>query len=305
MPNSQYLPKISLEQWAAFRAVVEEGSFAKAADKLNKSQSSISYTLGQLAAQLPVPALEISGRKAQLTAAGQVFYRQACSLLDAATALEAGAVRLAQGWEGEVTLAIDALVPLQPVLEACCRLEKENPATRVRLLETSLSGTDEALLSRQCQLAIMPRVPPGFWPQSLGAISMVPVVSSQHPLAQQAEPIDQQVLRRYRQIVLRDTGIKREQNAGWLGSEQRLTTSHFATSCAAVSAGLGFAFLPEHWVKEGVEQGQLKIITLQDSKPRVIELSLVKADGELAGKASQFLSRALLEIFQKRPSPKV
>jgi DNA-binding transcriptional LysR family regulator len=294
------LPKISLEQWAAFRAVVEEGSFAKAADKLNKSQSSISYTLGLLAQQLPLPALQLSGRKAQLTAAGQVFYRQACQLLDAALALEAGATRLAQGWEAEVTIALDALVPVQPVLQACCLLARQNPATRVRLLETSLSGTDEALLSRQCQLAIMPQVPPGFWPLPLGAIRMLPVVSPRHPLAVVTGLVQQDQLREHRQIVLRDTGVKREQNAGWLGAEQRLTTSHFATSCAAVIAGLGFAFLPEHLIADAVEQGQLRVLSLAQSEPRVIGLSMVKTDGDLAGKAVEFLAGVLPEQFKVR-----
>ena len=127
MPQKPIQPKISLDQWAALRAVVEEGSFAKAAERLNKNQSSVSYSLGLLNQQLPVAALQLSGRKAELTAAGQVFYRQACQLLDAAMALEEGASRLAQGWEAEVTLALDALVPLQPVLEACCVLARENP----------------------------------------------------------------------------------------------------------------------------------------------------------------------------------
>lgn len=299
MPQKPIQPKISLDQWAALRAVVEEGSFAKAAERLNKSQSSVSYSLGLLNQQLPVAALQLSGRKAELTAAGQVFYRQACQLLDAAMALEEGASRLAQGWEAEVTLALDALVPLQPVLEACCVLARENPATRVRLLETSLSGTDEALLSRQCQIAIMPRVPPGFWPIPLGVISMVPVVSVKHPLAQCVDAISHEDLRRYRQIVLRDTGVKREQDAGWLGAEQRLTTSHFATSLAAVMAGLGFAFLPAHWVAEALAQGQVCLLQLNDAEPRQVGLSLVKTDGEMAGKATVLLAEALLNRFKR------
>lgn len=301
MPQKSMQPKISLDQWAALRAVVEEGSFAKAAERLNKSQSSVSYSLGLLNQQLPVPALQLSGRKAELTAAGQVFYRQACQLLDAAMALEEGASRLAQGWEAEVTLALDALVPLQPVLEACCVLARQNPATRVRLLETSLSGTDEALLSRQCQIAIMPRVPPGFWPQPLGFISMVPVVAVKHPLALRTDSISHDDLRAYRQIVLRDTGIKREQDAGWLGAEQRLTTSHFATSLAAVEAGLGFAFLPEHWVADGLARGALCLLRLADAEPRRVGLSLVKTDGEMAGKATVLLAQVLLQCFKPGP----
>ena len=57
----------------SLRAVVEEGNFAKAAERLNKNQSSVSYSLGLLNQQLPVAALQLSGRKAELTATGQGF----------------------------------------------------------------------------------------------------------------------------------------------------------------------------------------------------------------------------------------
>ncbi|MGD8593829.1 MAG: LysR family transcriptional regulator, partial [Gammaproteobacteria bacterium] len=41
-------PKTTLEQWAVFTTVVDEGSFAKAAEALNKSQSAVSYIIGNL-----------------------------------------------------------------------------------------------------------------------------------------------------------------------------------------------------------------------------------------------------------------
>ncbi|MEY4588716.1 MAG: hypothetical protein RL497_792, partial [Pseudomonadota bacterium] len=138
-----------------------------------------------------------------------------------------------------------------------------------------------------------------FWPQPLGSIKMVAVVGAQHPLAGRKEPITQDELSVHRQIVLRDTGVKREQNAGWLGAEQRLTTSHFATSCKAVRAGLGFAFLPEHWIDDDVAQGHLQVLTLAHSEPRVIGLSMVKTDGEMAGKATEYLAQGLMDIFKK------
>ena len=40
--------RITLDQWAAF-AVVEAGGYAKAAQKLHKSQSSVTYAVQQLA----------------------------------------------------------------------------------------------------------------------------------------------------------------------------------------------------------------------------------------------------------------
>src|SRR5690606_3220604 len=107
------LPKITLEQWAAFKAVVEEGSFARAAEALNKSQSTVSYALARLEEQLPVAVFQRDGRKAELTEAGKVLYRQACHFLGQAGELERAAQYLARGWEAEVTLGVDAATPME------------------------------------------------------------------------------------------------------------------------------------------------------------------------------------------------
>ena len=63
-------PRITLDQWAAFQAVVEEGSFAGAAERLSKSQSSIRYAVAKLNVQLPAPVLQLQVRKAVLTDEG-------------------------------------------------------------------------------------------------------------------------------------------------------------------------------------------------------------------------------------------
>ncbi len=299
MPASPpVIPKISLEQWAIFKTLVDEGTFAKAAEKLNKSQSSVSYAMSALQAALPTATLQQQGRRAVLTDAGKLLYRHASQLLAQAAAIEQAASFLAGGWESEITLVADALAPLAPVLQALEQFSAHCPSTRVRLLETSLSGTDEALLNRQCQLAIMPRVPPGFWPQPLCEITMLPIARADHPLHQLKRALSEPDLRLHRQIVLRDTGLKREQDAGWLGAAQRWTTSHFSTSVAALQAGLGFAFVPEHQVRAALASGDLVQLPLADLQARRISLALVVADGELAGPGAKFLANALRVCFR-------
>jgi DNA-binding transcriptional LysR family regulator len=81
------------------------------------------------------------------------------------------------------------------------------------------------------------------------------------------------------------------------GAEQRLTTSHFSTSLAAVKAGLGFAFMPEHWVATEISAGQLRHLPLAQNTVRVINLFLVVPDGNLAGKATDFLRGALVKLL--------
>ncbi|MGL5500833.1 MAG: helix-turn-helix domain-containing protein, partial [Plesiomonas shigelloides] len=57
-------PKTTLEQWRMFQAVVDCGGYAQAADKLNKSQSSLNHAVTKLQDMLGVQLLEVRGRKA-------------------------------------------------------------------------------------------------------------------------------------------------------------------------------------------------------------------------------------------------
>ncbi len=80
-------PKISLEQWRALLAVVDTGGYAQAAAALHKSQSAVTYAVQKMESLLGVKIFEVIGRKARLTATGEVLYRRARSLLDEAGAL--------------------------------------------------------------------------------------------------------------------------------------------------------------------------------------------------------------------------
>ena len=68
--------KTTLEQWALLEKVVELGSFARAAEETNRSQSSVSYNLALLQERLGVALLAPSGRRAVLTPAGELLLNQ-------------------------------------------------------------------------------------------------------------------------------------------------------------------------------------------------------------------------------------
>lgn len=295
--NNQHYPRIPLEYWSALVAVVDEGSFARAAETLHKSQSAISYAIAQLEAKLPTPAFSARGRKAQLTPAGEVMYRRAKQLLSLACDVELTAQQLADGWESKISIAVDAIVNIQPVLQAMQQFHQVAPQTRVTLLETTLSGTDEALLERRADLALTARVPPGFLATPIGEVRKIPVAHREHPLARAEAPLTDQDLRQARQIVIRDSGIKREQDQGWLGAEQRLTVSHFATALQALEAGLGFAFAPDHLATPALAQGTLVKLTLNNNSEQRIPLYLAHASQEHRGPATEAFAKLLQQYF--------
>lgn len=89
--------KTTTEQWALLEKVVELGSFARAAEETNRSQSSVSYNLALLQERLGVALLAPSGRRAVLTPAGELLLNQVKPLLQAFAYVETHAATLRNG----------------------------------------------------------------------------------------------------------------------------------------------------------------------------------------------------------------
>lgn len=65
---------MELKYLQTFKTIIEEGSFTKAAEKLNYTQSTITFQVGQLEQELSVKLFERIGRRMMLTKAGEQLY---------------------------------------------------------------------------------------------------------------------------------------------------------------------------------------------------------------------------------------
>ena len=287
-------PRISLEQWRAFTAVVDSGSYSKAAEKLHKSQSSVTYGVQQIERLLGVKAFRIDGRRAALTPTGQLLYRRARFLLDEASALEQASQRLSAGWEAEIAVAAEIIFPSWLLLDCLARLGSESPHTRVEVMETVLGHRTDALTAGLADLAIYSSVPPGFLGDPLLSVRFVLVTSADHPLQQLGRKATLRDLRQHRHIVVRETGPLRDSPTS-VEATQRWTVSHLATSIAAVRHGYGFAWLPELRIREDLAAGALKQVPIREGGERFAPLYLIFADREHAGPATLRLAELLRE----------
>jgi len=297
--NAARSARITLEQWRTLIAVVEAGGYAQAAERLHKSQSAVTYAVQKLESVLGVKAFEIQGRKAVLTPTGQVLVRRARALSEEAAALEVAAGQLAAGWEPELRLAVDTVFPTWLLLQVLAAFAEERPTTRIELIETVLGGTEEALLERRADLVIGPVVPPGFLGDPLMRLRFVAVAAPSHPLHALGRPLAYQDLRRHRQLVIRDSGLQRRRDAGWLGAEQRWTVSHKATSIRAVCMGLGFAWYVEDMIRDELASGALKPLPLREGAERYVELYLIFPDRDYAGPGAQRLAELLIATVRE------
>lgn len=285
--------KVTLEQWRALLAVIDAGGYARAAELLDKSQSSVSYAISQLETALGVAVFELQGRKAVATPAGELLYRRARLLLEQAERLEKSAGCLAIKVEPLVRIAADLIIPPARVLVCFAIFADDFPDTRVEMFESVLSGTEDALLQRQVDLAIGCRVPTGFTGEKLVTVKMCGVSSPEHPLQHLGRPATHEDMRQHRQIVVRDSGQYRRHTEGWQEAEQRWTVGHISTSLDAIRMGLGYAWLPDAYVCGDIAAGKLRYLPVEVGAEREVTTYLTFADRDFAGPATRRLAEIL------------
>lgn len=287
-------PRISLDQWNVLVSVVESGGYAKAAQRIHKSQSTLTYSIKKMESLLGVKVFELKGRKAVLTPTGELLYRRAKTLLEDTGRLEKAAAELARGWEPEIRIAADILFPTWLLLQCFGEYCAEHPDTQLELHETVLGGTDEALAAQRVQFAIGTAVPPGFVGDILMPVRAVCMAAPAHPLHRLGRELTLEDLRRHRHILIRDSGEQRARSAGWL-NENRLTVSNKATAIHAVATGMGYAWYPEDSVRGELERGALKPLPLREGAEKAGTLYLVFADRDAAGPGTLRLAQLIRE----------
>jgi len=289
-----YRSKTTLEQWRILQAVVDHGGYAHAAKKLNKSQSSLNHAVAKLQSQLDVQLLEVRGRKAYLTKAGEVMLRRSRLLSKSVEDLEELAKSINQKWEPEINIAVELAFPddyLTPILQEfypMCR------GSRLNIIDTVLTGTEELISEGWADIALTASIPKGYLNEPVLNVKFVPVVHPNHPLAQSTEEIDPNELAQHLQIVIKDTAKAPIERQGWLKAEQRWTVSQFETAIKFLRQGLGFCWLPVHDIEKYLENGELVQLNIKGSSFRSITMSLVNSHSDRMGPGTQLLTEMIL-----------
>jgi DNA-binding transcriptional LysR family regulator len=292
-------PNITLEQWRTLISIVEAGGYAQAAEIMYKSQSAITYAVQKIESMLGIKVFEIQGRKAMLTPTGQMLYRRALALVNEANELEQAAHTLSAGWEANINIATEILLPPQLLLSCMQKFGLESPHTRIELIESVIGGTSEALLKGEADIAITPQPPQGFLGNLLTRIKITAVAHADHPLHHLGHALSYKDLRAYRHLVVRDSGKNRGQRPAIVDVDQRWTVSQIATSIQAVSMGYGFAWLPEDHIKQELETGLLKPLPLLEGGTREVPLYLVIANPDFAGPGIRRLAEIIKNSIEE------
>jgi DNA-binding transcriptional LysR family regulator len=276
------MARSTIEQWRMFKAVADFGGFQQAADHVHKSQSTVHHAVNKLEEQLGVQLIEVHGRKTAVTHAGQQLLRRINYLLAETERLENVAQNLKQGVESKLAIAVDEAFPKDVLYQALAEVSNEYPIVHLEVIETILTGANELLNKGMAEIALSPFTLANELSEDLCQLEFIAVCGAQHLLAQKKN-VTPEDLKQYRQIVLRDSGVEKKTDIGWLGSEQRWTVSHLATSIELIQKNLGFAFLPRRAIAEALQYGLLVPIQLNRGGTRTTNFYLNFRDAETLG----------------------
>ena len=292
--------KLSLDALLVLDTIARKGSFAAAAEELHRVPSAITYTVQKLEQDLDVQLFDRSGHRARLTRAGEELLREGRHLLRAATDIECRVQRIAKGWETELRIAYNDIIPGERLCPLIDEFYREGAGTRLRLSAEILEGCWDALFSGRADLVIgaPSEIPPepGVATRPFGDMDFVFAVAPRHALAEAPEPLAVSDILQHRIVVAADSSRNLPpRTVGLSIGQDTLTVPTMQAKLEAQVAGLGVGFLPVNMAGPAVAAGRLIEKKVDDESPtRATRMSLAWRPRD-AGKALKWWLEKLEE----------
>ena len=178
---------MDLRHLQTFKTIADEGSFVKAADKLQYAQSTLTLQIQQLEEELGIELFDRQRKKIQLTPAGQALLVHAVHVLSQVEQMHQDIRDLATGESGHLRVGLIepvAQLYLPEVLESFCRCYPRIRLT-VEVLGTMIVPERVATGSLDLGVSTLPPAEAGLVFEPLVTEPMVVLMAKDHPLQQQ------------------------------------------------------------------------------------------------------------------------
>ena len=266
---------ISIEVLETLDAIERRGSFAKAAEELNKATSAVSYAVQKLEEQLDIALFQRLGRRSVLTPAGRLILAEGRDILHITSRLADKAKEVAMGWEPRISIGIESLQSYPDLFQVINEFLLEFPTIEIDISECVLNGGWEALEQGRVDLLVGSPGPvpsqKGYRAIAISPVELVPVIAANHALADhlftkksdKKQNIDD-IMGQLRRIVIHDTslnGITR--SAGLSRDGQMFYVQNVDQKIHAILAGIGIGNLPKHRIQRYLGEGMLLPLNIE------------------------------------------
>ena len=262
---------ISPESLRLLDAIERRGSFAKAAEELDRATSAVSYGVQRLEEQLGITIYERQGRRSVLTPAGSLLLEEGRKLLAANKRLAERAQELANGWETRIRIAIEATLDPATCFAVLATFQQQHPSIEFDICETLLNGSWEALEHNRVDLLIGAVSPipahKGFRTEGIGQASLIPVIGAAYPDAQRVSNSGK--FATIQRVANHDTAITEvARSEGFdVSGRKTLYVQTMEQKYWAIRSGLGVGHLPKHLVTKDLQTGALIQLKASPNEP--------------------------------------
>lgn len=251
---------LTLDQLRVLVTVSDEGGFSAAGRSLGRVQSAISQAVKTLEETQGIELFDRTRQRPTLTPVGRVLVEQARAILASADRFEAIAAGTRQGLEPSLTLAIDPLVPTEPLIDSMRALRDTFPDLPVTFFTEGLGGAERRLRAGSASLALcllLPSVPDDLMAYPLMDRKLIPVAAADHPLARLGRKLDRDDLDAYVQLVLSDALDTDGPSYGVISSRIWRFVD-LARRLDFLLAGFGWCKMPPYLIEHHLKAGRLK-----------------------------------------------
>ena len=294
---------LNLEHLKTLKILDESGNFAKAATKLNKVRSAVSYDIRCLENHLGISLLDRSGYRTQLNEIGKMIAARSRHILREARALEHLASLLHQQWEPTLKVVIEGAIPNRPVMRVIQELNAQNVPTRINLQTEFLSGVPDRFEKEEADLMLVKNFE-AQWEDyevfELPPVHCFLVAASTHDLfAKNPTTISLQELCKHVELNIEVSADNAAQMGDKrLGSPRVLNLSGFHTKKEALLMGLGFGWMPGALIGEELANNRLHVIPFDEgSSFHFVPLLMYKKERPL-GRSGSLFKELLVKEFQ-------
>ena len=288
--------RIDLHAIEVLDAVVREGSLARAAQKVHRVQSAVSYRLSKLERQLGLRLLDREGYRVRLTAAGEAVLAEGKRVLAHAMSLETLARQFADGWEPRLTIIVDGILPLEFTLSALKALAVDRIPTRIQVKVEFLSGVQFRFEKDDADLMLVKDYRPRaqLVSEAFPEIECVLCVSASHPLAARKSKgsVTLGQLQEHVELSVQDSS-DRGNDRHMFGGERVFYLSDFYAKKKALLMGVGFGWMPRYLVGKELRAGALREVCYEGGSRYRFNPMLVRRADRALGRAGQHLATLL------------
>ncbi|MCB8882380.1 LysR family transcriptional regulator [Acidisoma cellulosilytica] len=295
------LSGLSLDQFLVFVTVAETGSFSAAARQLNRAQSAVTYAIQKLEDQLGVSLFDRSAYRPSLTEAGAALLPRATRIISDVGAFSDQARGITEGLEPELAIVVDAMFPMDRIVDALRVFGVRYPTVPTRIFVASMGATANLVIDGTCAIGIAL----SFTSQGaelieheIETVRMVAVASQCHPLAAIEGPIPNDELQNYVQLVLTDPSGRTDKRDHGVLSRRNWRIGDLGAKHTMLLGGLGWGGMPLHMIQADVAAGRLQIIRPEEWGTRggdaALSMCLIHRPDRALGPAARWLSDWLI-----------